>query len=138
VIRALAHLIRQIRNGEAKLENEDRRAVRPEGNPLARAMMDEVFEPADSLWRGIGLIPRSGLTIRKEYAAVDATKRFGLVIRETPEPACCRCGDVIRGAIRPENCPLFGRVCTPEDPVGPCMVSSEGACAAAYKYRPAE
>ncbi len=138
VILALSRLIRQIRNGEARIENAYRRAVRPEGNPIARRMIAEVFEPADSLWRGIGMIPESGLAIREEYASVDAAKRFGLVIRETPEPAGCRCGDVIRGAVRPEDCPLFGRVCFPEDPVGPCMVSSEGACAAAYKYRPAE
>ena len=138
VILALSRLIRQIRNGEARIENAYRRAVRPEGNPIARSMIADVFEPADSLWRGIGMIPKSGLAIRDEYAEVDATRRFGLVIRETPEPAGCRCGAVIKGAIRPEDCPLFGRVCFPEDPVGPCMVSSEGACAAAYKYRPAE
>jgi len=138
IIVALTRLIRQIRNGEAKIENEYRRAVRPEGNPLARRMIEAVFEPEDSLWRGIGRIPKSGLAIRKEYETIDAKKRFGLVIRETPEPAGCRCGSVIRGAVSPERCPLFGRICTPEEPVGPCMVSSEGACAAAYKYRPAE
>ena len=134
VIRALDRLIRQIRNGEAKLENEYRRAVRPEGNPLARAMTAEVFEPADSVWRGIGPIPGSGLAIRKAYETVDAKKRFGIEPKETPEPAGCRCGEVIKGALAPGSCPLFGTVCYPEDPVGPCMVSSEGACAAAYKY----
>lgn len=135
VLRALTHLIRQIRNGEARIENEYRRAVRPEGNPLARRMVSDVFEPADAVWRGIGMIPKSGLSIREEYEAIDAKKRFGLTIRETPEPKGCRCGDVIKGRVRPEECPLFGRVCLPEDPTGPCMVSSEGACAAAYKYR---
>ena len=137
VIRALTLLMKQIRSGEPKLENAYRRAVRPEGNPIARAILNEVFEPADSVWRGIGRIPASGLAIREAYQAADAKRRFGLTIRDVPEPAGCRCGEVIRGKAHPEDCPLFGTVCFPEDPTGPCMVSSEGACAAAYKYREA-
>ena len=91
-------------------------------------------EPIDAIWRGLGEIPKSGLGIRKEYAKFDAVQRFCLEFGTEETPTACRCGEVIRGKLRPEGCPLFGKVCTPEDPVGPCMVSSEGACAAAWKY----
>lgn len=111
------------------------RVVRPEGNPAALALMDEVFEPEDALWRGLGTIPRSGLRLRPEWAAFDAEKKFGLSIRRTGGglPGC-RCGDVLRGVIAPRECGLFGAACTPEAPRGPCMVSFEGACLVHYKY----
>jgi hydrogenase expression/formation protein HypD len=111
------------------------RVVRPEGNPAALALMNEVLEPADALWRGLGTIPRSGLRLRPEWAAFDAEKKFGLSIRRTGGglPGC-RCGDVLRGVIAPRDCGLFGGTCTPEAPRGPCMVSFEGACLVHYKY----
>ena len=95
------------------------------------------FEPVDATWRGLGTIPASGLRIRDEFAHLDASRRFDVDIEPTREAAGCRCGDVLRGVITPGGCPLFGRACTPEKPVGPCMVSSEGSCAAYYRYREA-
>lgn len=120
--------------GRPGLENEYTRLVRGLGNPAAQAAIDRVFAPAASLWRGLGEIPESGYAIRPEFAPWDAAKKFAI----RPGPAAdlpgCRCGAVIRGVCAPQNCPLFGKACTPADPVGPCMVSGEGACAAAYKY----
>jgi hydrogenase expression/formation protein HypD len=97
--------------------------------------MDTVFEPCDALWRGMGRIPSSGLKIRPEFEEFDALREFGLTIGETPPLPGCRCGDVLRGRIRPDQCPLFKKACTPAAPVGPCMVSTEGSCAAYYKYQ---
>ena len=120
--------------GRPGLENEYTRLVRGGGNPAAQAAIDRVFAPAASLWRGLGEIPESGYAIRPEFAPWDAAKKFAI----RPGPAAdlpgCRCGAVIRGVCAPQSCPLFGKACTPADPVGPCMVSGEGACAAAYKY----
>lgn len=104
------------------------------GNVSARQMLDDVFVPSDAPWRAIGVIPGSGLSLRPELAEFDAAKRFELPHVPSYELPGCRCGDVICGRVRPPECKLFGKVCTPRDPVGPCMVSSEGACAAAYKY----
>ena len=109
--------------------------VAPQGNPIAREMIDRVFVPADTRWRGLGLIPASGLTVRDEYAQFDTQKRFEMPEVETREPAGCRCGDVICGRIAPTECGLFASRCTPREPVGPCMVSSEGSCAAYYRYQ---
>ena len=134
ILLAVWQLLRQIAEGRPKVENEYTRAVRPEGNPLARAAITRCFTPRSDLWRGMGEIPESGLEIRDEYAAFDAEKKFGVTIAG-PAPTACRCGEVITGRMDPPGCPLFGRRCTPEDPVGPCMVSSEGACAAWYKYQ---
>ena len=97
-------------------------------------MMARCFEPCEDLWRGLGSIPASGLRLREALGDFDAKKRFALSVSSEPAPTACRCGEVICGRLGPEGCPLFGKRCTPEDPVGPCMVSSEGACAAAYKY----
>ena len=127
-------LLRQIKSASPALENEYKRAVAPEGNPLAKKLIAEVLEPRDDLWRGLGLIPGSGLGIRREYADYDAAVRFDLSVTPSDRVLPCRCGDVIQGKLSPRACPLFGTVCVPEDPVGPCMVSSEGACAAAYQY----
>lgn len=127
-------LLRQLRSGEAKLENEYTRAVSSGGNNAALAAMEQVFAPCGDLWRGLGHIPDSGMCLREEFAAHDAAKRFGYRPPEREAPAPCRCGDVICGQISPQQCPLFGTVCTPEEPVGPCMVSGEGSCAAAYHY----
>jgi hydrogenase expression/formation protein HypD len=134
VLTSVYRLCRQVSCGVPRLENEYGRAVRPEGNPAARAVMAQVLEPADDVWRGLGAIPRSGFALRPEFAAFDAAKLFGFAPKNCEGNTGCRCGDVLRGAVSPRQCPLFGRACTPENPVGPCMVSGEGACAAAYKY----
>jgi len=97
--------------------------------------MNEVFRPTDALWRGIGLIPGSGLAMRDEYEAFDAMRVFGMSLRDVPEIKGCRCGDVLKGKMSPDRCPLFGKACTPASPVGPCMVSTEGSCAAYYYYK---
>lgn len=110
------------------------RVVAEEGNPAARALMARIMEPCDARWRGLGNIPGSGLRLRAEYAAFDAARRFGLPELPEREPPGCHCGEVLRGEREPAQCPLFGRGCTPEHPVGACMVSGEGACAAVYKY----
>ena len=98
-------------------------------------MMERVLVPRDDLWRGLGFIPQSGYGFREEFAPWDAEKKFDLQVKESATIPGCSCGEIMKGRLHPHQCPLFGKVCTPEDPVGPCMVSSEGACAAAYKYR---
>jgi hydrogenase expression/formation protein HypD len=108
--------------------------VRPEGNPVALAAIDEVFETVTATWRGLGPIPGSGYHIREAYRDFDAVERFHPQVEPTVEHKGCRCGDVLRGAMAPDQCPLFNKVCTPENPIGPCMVSSEGSCAAYYRY----
>jgi len=128
-------LLRQLRNKCPKIENEYTRAVTMDGNFLAQSIMRKCFIPCDDSWRGLGLIPESGLAINEKYSFFDAAKRFGIVSGGDGKDTYCRCGDVIRGKLEPWGCPLFGKACTPEDPVGPCMVSGEGACSAAYKYR---
>lgn len=128
-------LARQLAEGRSLVQNEYRRAVAPQGNPLARAMMEKCFAPRRDLWRGLGAIEASGLRLRDELAAFDAEKKFSVAYETAARPTACRCGEVITGRLSPAQCPLFGKRCTPEDPVGPCMVSSEGACAATYKYQ---
>jgi hydrogenase expression/formation protein HypD len=124
----------QISKGESKVENNYARVVRHEGNPKARAFISTYLEPADAQWRGIGNIPGSGLSLRKEFWSFDSEKRFGLNVDYKISSGKCRCGDVLKGKISPEECPLFAKVCTPSKPAGPCMVSSEGTCSASYKY----
>ncbi len=135
LLKAIAMLIRQIRKGEAKLENAYTSVVKPEGNLLALETIDQYFETRTDIWRGLGTIEASGYGIRPEYAAFDAEKKFDIKIGPPVVKTGCRCGDVIRGMLDPQDCPMFGTVCVPDDPEGPCMVSSEGACAAAWKYR---
>jgi hydrogenase expression/formation protein HypD len=118
----------------AEVVNRYGRVVRAEGNIRARELIEEVFEPVDALWRGIGVIPRSGLALRQRYARFDATRAPGVAVARESMPKGCGCGDVLKGIIRPDQCPLFAGACTPETPRGPCMVSSEGSCAAYYKY----
>ncbi|RLB76153.1 MAG: hydrogenase formation protein HypD, partial [Deltaproteobacteria bacterium] len=101
-------------------------------------VIEKVFVPADAEWRGIGVIPMSGLELREEFSEYDALKKFKIELRDAPDPPGCRCGDVLKGVLLPPECPLFGKKCKPESPVGPCMVSSEGSCAAYYKYGGAE
>ena len=135
ILTALYLLLKQLAEGEPKLQNAYPRAVSREGNRLAQAMLQRCFEAREDRWRGLGRIPASGLGLKKEFSDFDAQKRFSVSVSSEPAPTACRCGEVICGRLSPEACPLFGKRCSPEDPVGPCMVSSEGACAAAYKYQ---
>ena len=134
VLQGIAMLMRQLHEGRAEIEIAYARGVMPQGNPVALAAIDEVFETCTATWRGLGDIPGSGYHIREEFAQFDALKRFQPEIEPTINPKGCRCGDVLRARMEPSECPLFRKVCTPENPVGPCMVSSEGSCAAYYRY----
>ena len=134
VLQGIAMLLRQLAEGRAQIENGYTRGVRDEGNPAAVAAIEEVFEPCDAAWRGLGSIPGSGLRLRPAFAAFDAVQRLQPQVEPTVEPKGCRCGSVLRGVMTPKECPLFNTGCSPEHPVGPCMVSSEGSCAAFYKY----
>lgn len=134
MLQAIYMLVRQIEVEDAKLENAYRRAVTFEGNEKATQIMYQVFEPIDAAWRGIGMIPQSGLKIRKEFDRFDAEKRFDLSVPDSREPKGCACGEILMGLKTPPECPLYKTACTPSCPVGPCMVSTEGTCAAYYKY----
>ena len=134
VLQGIAMIMRQLHEGRAEIEIAYARGVMPEGNPVALAAIDEVFETCTATWRGLGDIPGSGYRIRDEFAEFDAMRRFEPDVEPTVEHKGCRCGDVLRGVMAPNECPLFRTVCSPENPVGPCMVSSEGSCAAYYRY----
>lgn len=135
LLRAVAMLVEQVEKGAPGLENAYDRAVSEEGNTTAQGILHQVFETTDASWRGIGVIAGSGLKIREAYSVHDAEKAFTLALPPTSkEPAGCACGEVLTGAKIPPECALFKTVCTPIDPVGPCMVSSEGTCAAYYRY----
>ena len=134
MLTGIARLVEQVIAGEARVDNAYGVAVKPEGNRAALELLDRVFAPADAVWRAIGTIPDSGLQLRPEYARFDACEQLGVAIGEDYEPEGCLCGQVIQGLAEPGQCPLFATACTPLAPVGPCMVSSEGTCAAWYKY----
>jgi hydrogenase expression/formation protein HypD len=134
VLQGVLMLARQTVAGEARVENQYSRFVKPDGNPRARAILEEVFAPCDARWRGIGEIPGSGLEIRDAFADFDAARQLLVTIEEPVEHGGCLCGEILKGKVTPKECPLFRTLCTPEDPVGACMVSSEGTCAAEYKY----
>ena len=134
VLQGVAMIMRQLHEGRAEIEIAYTRGVAPEGNQVAVAAINEVFHTVDATWRGLGVIPGSGYAIRPEFAEFDAFRRFEPAVEPTQEPKGCRCGDVLRGMMAPNECPLFRKVCTPENPVGPCMVSSEGSCAAYFRY----
>lgn len=135
VLQSILMLTEQLKNG-ANVEIQYRRSVKEEGNPKALDILNKVFEPCDSEWRGIGMIPESGLKLRKGFQRFDALKRFNIKPKKAKgRTRGCICGDILRGVKSPEDCKLFGRVCTPETPVGACMVSSEGSCGIHYKYR---
>jgi len=137
LVRGIYAVLKALREGRAGVENHYSRSVRAAGNAVARARMLEVFEPCDRRWRGLGLIPASGLGLRPEYGAYDAELRFPelAALPPSPEPARCLAGLVLQGRVRPHECPAFGRECTPSHPLGAPMVSSEGACSAYYAYR---
>ncbi|MBN2089274.1 hydrogenase formation protein HypD [candidate division KSB1 bacterium] len=134
ILQAILALVNQIKKREARLENVYKRSVQFEGNIKARQIMFQIFEPTNVVWRGLGMIPMSGLKIRSELERMDAIKKFDLSVPEAPEPPGCICGHILSGIKKPVECPLFNKKCLPEHPVGPCMVSSEGTCAAYYKY----
>jgi hydrogenase expression/formation protein HypD len=134
ILQSTLMMVRQIQEGRPAVEVQYKRAVSEDGNPKARAVVERYFEPSDSDWRGIGIIPGSGLRIRDEFAAYDAADMFNVDIPPPVENKGCACGDVLRGMITPPECRLFGKACTPDRPVGACMVSYEGSCAAYYKY----
>jgi hydrogenase expression/formation protein HypD len=135
VMQAILMLVRQVNEGRAVVENEFTRAVTRDGNLKAQDLVGEVFELRREFeWRGLGLVPYSALRIRPEFAAFDAEKRFPLSYRSVADNRACECGAILRGVKRPQDCKLFGTVCTPENPIGSCMVSSEGACSAHYTY----
>jgi hydrogenase expression/formation protein HypD len=134
ILNAIGILVEQIHHNRPALANAYSRAVTDQGNPKAVAMMAEVFETVDARWRGIGVIAASGLDIREAYGAFDARRHFGIQVQAAPEPKGCACGAILTGTLIPPQCHLFKKKCTPQDPVGPCMVSSEGTCAAYYRY----
>lgn len=135
IMTALAVVVKKLQNGEKNFfVNAYPRVVTKEGSKSAQKMMEEFMEPIDSEWRGLGVIPMSGVQLREEYAQYDARKHFNLPkVEGKPNPAC-RCGDVLQGKCKPSDCKVFGKGCTPLHPVGACMVSSEGACSAYYQY----
>jgi len=138
ILLAIHNLVHRIEHDDPGLENGYRRAVSFEGNPKAQSVMNTVFESADTAWRGLGVIPRSGLKIRNEFEAFDAQKVFDIRLKETEAPTGCACGEILTGSKIPPQCPLYSKTCTPAQPVGPCMVSSEGTCAAYYRYHDTE
>jgi hydrogenase expression/formation protein HypD len=134
LLRAILALVTMAEEGDSRVDNTYARSVRVEGNASAQQAIERVFEVSDADWRGFGTVPQSGLEVRNEYACFDASRRFSVEVEPAREPPGCRCGDVLRGVLLPVECPLFAKACTPQNPIGPCMVSAEGACAAYYRY----
>ncbi len=134
ILRAILALVEMVEAGLPDVNNTYARSVRPEGNAGARQALEQVFEVADAEWRGFGIVPASGLRLRDAYARFDAARAFPVEVTPAREPPGCRCGEILRGVMLPTECPLFGKACTPQRPIGPCMVSAEGACAAHYRY----
>jgi hydrogenase expression/formation protein HypD len=134
LLEGILRAVRQLEAGEARVDSQYGRAASPGGNPVARRTIDEVFEACDRKWRGLGLLPKSGLRLRPELRDFDAERRFDVGLIETAEAAECMSGQVLKGLIRPTDCPAFGARCTPSTPLGATMVSSEGACAAYFAY----
>lgn len=135
ILLGINDILNQILENNPRVSIEYKRAVNPDGNPKAQALIYEVFEKKDAQWRGLGLIPESGLITKKRFSQFDAEHKFNLKIKpQSKDLGGCRCGEVLKGLISPLECPLFGKVCLPQSPKGPCMVSFEGACLAIYKY----
>lgn len=134
LLQAILMLVTQIETGRPDLENAYNRVVALEGNPKAKSIIAKIFKTTDAKWRGIGAIPQSGLTLKDKFCDFDARSRFDVAVSTAEEPAGCCCGQILSGIKIPPQCPLYRKTCTPVNPVGPCMVSSEGTCAAYYRY----
>jgi len=134
ILQSIYMLSKQIEDNDPKVEIAYKRAVRPEGNLKAKAMLDEVFESRDDWWRGFGILPDSGFGLKEQYSAFDTEKRFDIVAEEPEEEKGCICGEILKGQKTPKDCTLFAKVCDPSNPIGACMVSNEGACHAYYRY----
>jgi len=134
ILQSIYMLVKQIEENNSEIEIQYKRAVTFDGNLKAQEYIYKVFEPSDDYWRGLGIIEKSGLSIYKDYFDFDATKKFNIVNENNVENVACRCGEVLKGLIYPYECPLFQKICNPENPIGACMVSSEGACQAYYLY----
>lgn len=134
LLTAFAVILKKFPQGKPFFVNCYPRVVKPEGSKSGQAMIERVMEPCDTEWRGLGIIPQSGLRLRDEYSDFDARKKYGVPAMHGHGNPACRCGDVLQGKCKPSDCPLFGKVCTPQQPVGACMVSHEGACSAYYQY----
>jgi hydrogenase expression/formation protein HypD len=134
ILYGMQGILEQVTCGEAKVVNQYARVVTAGGNACAQAMMARYLEPVDAAWRGIGVLPASGLGLKPEYGRYDAERRHGVTVELGSENPACACGDVLKGKLRPPQCPLFGKACSPDHPVGPCMVSAEGTCSAYFKY----
>ena len=134
ILQSLLLLVRQVRQRRPRVEIQYRRGVNLDGNREAQEIMAQVFDSQDVEWRGLGLIPGTGLALRREFSEWDASRAFPVQVTPPRTNSECRCGEVLRGVSRPRECALFGQVCSPRNPIGPCMVSSEGTCAAVFKY----
>lgn len=134
ILRSVYLLVKQLSEGRAELENQYSRIVLPDGNGAARQVLDEVYQPCDAVWRGLGRIAESGLELKHNYQSFDALANLPVDAGISQDPLGCRCGEVLSGIVKPTECPLFGKACSPEHPIGACMVSVEGSCAAWYKY----
>jgi hydrogenase expression/formation protein HypD len=134
IMQTIYLLVRQIEMDRPGVEIQYRRAVTPGGNLAARKLVSEIFEPRDDWWRGLGILKNSGLGIRPAFSRYDAEKQIKVEVEKTVEPKGCICGEVLKGTRSPLECRLFGKICTPSDPVGACMVSNEGACQAFFRY----
>lgn len=135
ILQSILMLVQQIEQSRGGVEITYKRGVTYEGNKNAREFLNQVFDPCDANWQGLGMIPQSGLRIRDEFNEFNAQLQFDLAVEQVIEPKGCACGEVLCGILTPNECALFGTACTPDDPVGPCMVSTEGTCAAYYKYQ---
>jgi len=140
ILEGILMLLRQIKEGRREVENQYQRVVKKEGNKKARDLIFEVFEVSNGNWRGFGDIPNSGLEIKKEFSQFDAKVKYKNILdkidfEKSKDPAGCACGEIIRGLKNPEKCPMFGKKCTPENPIGPCMVSIEGACQNFFRHK---
>ncbi len=134
LLQSILMLVRQFERSKPSVEIQYTRAVKPEGNPKAQSLLNQVFNPCDAWWRGLGILPRSGLKPSDIYRNYDAIEIFELSGDEPPDPSGCRCGDVLKGLIKPMECRLFSAICTPANPIGACMVSAEGACQSFFRY----
>lgn len=135
MLHAILMLVNQVESKEPKVEIQYRRAVKPQGNEKAQKILNSVFELGDDWWRGLGVLPQSGLKIKEEFSSYDVEKQIEISIPNAIEPKGCICGEILKGVKEPKDCKLFGKICKPESPVGACMVSNEGSCHAAFKYR---